>query len=83
MGTIPRGESDSKSLFLAALHDNKIARLIFYSKDDHRQIIRTYGLDKTHITGFIQIRFDTWMYIVQKGKIWLKNFPYHPVGSSC
>jgi hypothetical protein len=59
MGTIPRGESDSKLLFLAALPDKKKVRLIFYSKDINRQIIRIFGVDKTHLMDFIQIRFDT------------------------
>ncbi len=45
MGTIPRGKSDKKILFLEALHDKKIVRLIFYSKADNRQIIRICGVD--------------------------------------
>ena len=45
MGTILRGKSDSKLLFLAALHDKKIIRLIFYSKDFNRQIIRIFGVE--------------------------------------
>jgi hypothetical protein len=59
MGTILRGESDSKLLFLAALPDKKKVRLIFYSKDFNRQTIRIFGVDKTHLMDFIQIRFDT------------------------
>ncbi len=58
MGTIPRGESESKLLFLAALHIKKKVRLIFYSKDFNRQTIRIFGVDKTHLTDFIKIRFD-------------------------
>jgi hypothetical protein len=58
MGTILRGKSDIKLLFLEDLHDNKIVRLIFYSKDDNQQNVRIFGVDKTHLTDFIQIRFD-------------------------
>ena len=58
MGTILRGESDSKLLFLEDLRDKKKIRLISYSKDFNRQTIRIFGVDKTHITDFIQIRFD-------------------------
>ncbi len=57
MGTILRGKSDSKSLFLAALHDKKKVRLFFYSKDDNRQSIRIFGVDKTQEMNFIQNRF--------------------------
>jgi hypothetical protein len=58
MGTIPRGKSDSKLIFLAALHDKKKGRLIFYSKDFNRQTIRIFGVEKIHLTDFIQLRFD-------------------------
>ena len=59
MGTILRGDPDIKLLFLAALHNKKKVRLIIYSKDFNRQTIRIFGVEKIHLTDFIQLRFDT------------------------
>lgn len=79
MGTILRGKSDCKLLFLGALHDKKKVRLIFHSKDDHRQTIRLFGVDQIHIMDFIQIRFDISFYNMSNWSYCIKRFGYQPV----
>ncbi len=63
-----RGESDINLLFLEALHDKKKVRLICYSKDDNRKIIRVFGVDKTHITDLSKLDSIHECILCQKGE---------------